>query len=253
MTRPRESRHGQEHRASIFSTSSPILRCSGILAYSPPGLILNKINSNLRNLRNLRNLSNLSNLKPDPCLVSQARLALEQGEEVCVIQLFTRFAFIERSLIISTQLLDRVEGLAKIHNNSLSKRTRCLETLHPILILRLRQEARRLVCLLQHCALALLLVLHQGRLGAITIIRQCLVTLSPPQGSARLEEDLQHSTRVVGHLVRQIRPSRSRQIQACLDNRMRLGARLGEVHLQTNQQQALSDQRLVCHLVIFLI
>jgi nuclear pore complex protein Nup98-Nup96 len=48
------------------------------------------------------------------------------------------------------QLLDLVEALAKIHNNNLSnlsKRTRCLETLPPILILHLQQGARRSVSL----------------------------------------------------------------------------------------------------------
>jgi hypothetical protein len=190
-------------------------------------------------------------------LVSQARLALQQGEEVCVTltQPFTRLVPIERSLIVFTQLLDLVEGLAKIHNNSLSKQTRCLETLHPIPILHLRQEARRLVCFLQDCILAPFLpVLHQGHLGAVATIRQCLITQSLPQGSARLEEqERQPLTQVVGHLVRQIRPCRPRQIQACLDNRIQLGARLGQIHLQTNQQQALSDQQLVCYLMIFLI
>lgn len=45
------------------------------------------------------------------------------------------------------QVLDLVEDLAKIHHSSLSKRTRCLETFPPILILRLQRAARRLVCI----------------------------------------------------------------------------------------------------------
>jgi hypothetical protein len=45
------------------------------------------------------------------------------------------------------QFLDLVEALAKIRNSNLRRRTRCLETLPPILILHLQQGARRLVSL----------------------------------------------------------------------------------------------------------
>jgi len=153
-----------------------------------------------------------------------------------------------------------VEGLVKIHNNNnnnnnLSKRTRCLETLPPILILHLRQEAPHLVCPFHLALASLLLVLKQGPLGAVTTIRRCLVPQSPAQGvSAHLEEEgRQPLTRVAERLLRQTHPSRPRQIQACLDSRMRLGARLGLAPLQTNRQQAPSDQRPVCPLVNFLV
>jgi nuclear pore complex protein Nup98-Nup96 len=56
------------------------------------------------------------------------------------LHLNTLFSFV-------SQLLDLVEALAKIHNSNLSRRTRCLETLPPILILHLQQGARRLVSL----------------------------------------------------------------------------------------------------------
>jgi hypothetical protein len=104
---------------------------------SPLGPILNNLSSNL---------SSRSNHKPDPCLVSQARLALEEGE-VRVSRPFDMF-LLPLSMIysFSTQLLDLVEGLVKIHNSNLSKRTQCLETSPPIPILHLQQAARRLVC-----------------------------------------------------------------------------------------------------------
>jgi hypothetical protein len=125
--------------------------------------------------------------------------------------------------------LDLVEALAKIHkihNSNLSRRTRCLETLHPILILHLQQGARPL-----------------GLLGAITAIR--LVTQSPPLDLARLE--------VEGHLplagvaersVRRLHLNRLRQTQACSAKQIPLGARSQQlVHLVTSRQQARSDQR----------
>jgi hypothetical protein len=56
--------------------------------------------------------------------------------------------------------------LAKIHNSNLSKRTRCSETLPPILILRLQQAARRLVCLFHFLlAFSLLIVTLSGAFG----------------------------------------------------------------------------------------
>ena len=129
--------NAQEHRASIFLTPpSDTLSCSETVVFSLLGPILNKISSSR---------SNRSNHKPGPCLVSQTRLAQEQGVEVRVNRPLTRFAPL--SIPFFTQVLDLVEDLAKIHNSSLSKRTRCSETLPPILILRLQQAALRLVCL----------------------------------------------------------------------------------------------------------
>jgi hypothetical protein len=134
-------RAASEH--SFDTTPKPLSLCSETVVFSPLGLILNKINSNLSSRSNH---SNHSNHKPDLCLVSQARLALEEeGGEVRHLP-STRFASFKHILFfIVAQVSDLVEALAKIHNSSLSRRTRCLETLLPILILRLQQEARRLV------------------------------------------------------------------------------------------------------------
>ena len=59
-----------------------------------------------------------------------------------------------------------VEVLAKIHSSSLSRRTRCLETLPPILILRLQQGARRLVSLVRpYFGIFLLISTSSGAFG----------------------------------------------------------------------------------------
>ena len=148
----------------------------------------------------------------------------------------------------STQLLDLVEGLVKIHNSSLSQRTRCLETSPPIPILHLQQVGRRLVCLFQpswHFFFSL--ALHQEHLGVTTtIIRLCSITQSPPLGLARLEvEGHPPLARVAELLVHQHHLSQLRRIQAYLDRRTRLGARLELVLLLTSPPQAHSDQRVV--------
>jgi len=67
------------------------------------------------------------------------------------------------------------------------------------------------------------------------------------QGSVRSgEEGHQPLTQVAEHSPQQIHPNLPRQIQACLDSRMRLGARLGPAPLAgTNRHQVLSE-RLVC-------
>jgi hypothetical protein len=139
----------------------------------------------------------------------------------------------------STQVLDLVEDLAKIHHSSLSKRTRCSETLPPILILPLQRAARRLVCLF-HALLAFfiptLLYQGQGHLGVVTTIHLCLITQSPPVGLARLEaEGHLPLAQVVERLVRQHHLSRPHRIPACLGSRMRPGARLEPVLLLTSR------------------
>jgi hypothetical protein len=69
---------GREQRASTFSIppSKPLSSCSEILAFNRLGLILNKVSSNL---------NSHSNHNPDPCLVSQTRLVLEEEEVVVVV------------------------------------------------------------------------------------------------------------------------------------------------------------------------
>ena len=143
--------------------------------------------------------------------------------------------------------------MAKIHNNLLSRRTRCLETLPPIqilililiLILHPQQGARRLVSLSYLLSGSFLSAFHQGHLGAITTIR--LITQSPQRGLARLEvEGHLPLARVAEHSVRRLHLNQLRQTQACSAKQIPPGARSELVHLVTSRQQARSDQRLVC-------
>jgi hypothetical protein len=143
--------------------------------------------------------------------------------------------------------------LAKIHNSSPSRRTRCLETLPPILILHLQQGARLLVSLFHPLfGIFLLISIHQGHLGAITTLR--LITQSPLLGLARLEVEVEVEVgghlplaRVAEHSVRRLHLNQLRQTQACSAKQIPLGARSGLVqHLVTSHQRARSDHRLVC-------
>jgi hypothetical protein len=136
--------------------------------------------------------------------------------------------------------------LAKIHNssrNSRSRRTRCLETFPPILILHLQQGARRLVSIFHLLFVIFLISIHQGHLGAITTLR--LVTQSPLPGLARLEVGGHLPlARVAEHSVRRLHLNRLRQTRACSAKQIPLGAR--SEHLVTSRQPVRSDQRVVC-------
>ncbi len=141
-----------------------------------------------------------------------------------------------------------MEVLVKIHNSSLSsrsRRTRCLETLPPILILilHLQQGARHLVSIFHTLFGIFLISIHQGHLGAITALH--LVTQSPLLGLARLEVGGHLPlARVAEHSVRRLHLNRLRQTQACSAKQILLGAR--SEHLVTSRQLARSDQRVVC-------
>jgi len=239
----RERQRRSEQRASTLSIppSKPLSSCSETVVFSPLGLILNKINSHL---------SSRSNHKPDLCLVSQARLALEEGEVRRLPS--TRFASFKHILFHCCSGFGSSGGFGQ------NPQQQPQQPQQP-------QQANAMFGNIASnpnptpatgastfgwslsSAFFFLSTSHQGHLGAIIIIH--LVTQSPPLGLARLGvEGHPPLARVAEHSVRRLHLSRLRQTQGCLGRQIPLGARLGLVLvlLVTSPQQARSDRRVVC-------